>query len=334
MATALGALLGALCAATALGKLLRSAVETRAERAVTRMRPRLVQLVAGNEGEVLLHGRGADGRAVDRLATELLGKVRGEAHADLVAMLEDRGVLARARRRLRRGHGAGRARAAELLGAAHDRRSVPELLGLLRGRRRREIRSVAARALGRIGDPVAVPALLDALGHGVTPRTVAQAVLQIGLPAEERLRRELLSGGAPARALAARVLGLAGAVTAGQALARAIATDPDAEVRVSAAASAGRLGAPCAVDALLDALAPQRTRAERAAAAEALGRMSVTGAAEPLTRLVGEPDVAVAHAAACALARLGPDGRARLEALDDAGGLPAEHAREALRRAA
>jgi HEAT repeat protein len=338
VAVGLGALLFVAIAATAAGKLVRGAVEERARRAEARVRPGLIRLVVGAHDVLPAPGRRgerrADARAVERIATDLLTKLRGEAHDDVVSVLGERGILDQARRRLRRGGGAGRARAAELLGAAGDGRAVPELLALVREQRRREVRIAAARALGRIGDPVAVPGLLDGLDGRLPFRTVSQAILQIGAPAEPALRRELQSGTSPARALAARILGLSGSVTAGRELAHAIATDPDPEVRANAAASAGRLGVPCAIGPLVDALDAGRTRDERAASAEALGRMSATASSEALAPLVAEPDVRIAHAAACALASLGAAGRVYLEAFsrsDDAAG---QHAREALRRVA
>jgi HEAT repeat protein len=342
VAAGIGALLGAALGATAAGKLVRGVVDERARRAESRVRPGLIQFVLGRgDGPApadRLGTRRADAHAVERIATELLAKLRGEAYDDVVAVLDERGVLDRARRRIRGGGalrgGVRRARAAELLGAARDTRAVPDLLALVRTHRRREVRIVAARALGRIGDPVAVPGLLDGLAGRLPVRTVSQAILEIGAPAEPVLRRELQAGVAPARALAARILGLSGSVTAGRDLARAIATDPDPEVRASAAASAGRLGVPYAVDALVDALDSERSREERAASAEALGRMSATASSKALAPLVTEPDVRIAHAAACALAGLGAAGRAYLEAFSTGDDVAGQHAREALRRAA
>jgi HEAT repeat protein len=332
-AVALGLSLLALTALVCVGKLLRGAREARRRTAEARVRPLLIRLVSGAEDEVLPPTRGADGDAVEQIAAELLGKVRGETFERLVAVLDGRGVLERAHRELGRGTGATRARAAELLGAARHRAAVPDLAALVRSGRRRTVRTVAVRALGRIGDPDAIPAILGALERSVPSRTVAQAVLEIGPAAEPALRRELQSGDAAVRALAAHVLGLSGSVGSGRALADAITTDPDPRVRVIAAESAGRLGVPYAIDALVAALGDDRTRDERAASAEALGRMSAADATSVLAPLVAEPDVRVAHAAACALAGLGAAGRAYLDAFSREDGAPAEHAREALRRA-
>jgi HEAT repeat protein len=181
---------------------------------------------------------------------------------------------------------------------------------------------------------LALPTLLAGLEDGLPFRTVAQAVLDIGAAAESLLRRELASCPAPARALAAHVLGLSGAVGAGRDLAVAIAADPDRGVRARAAASAGRLGVPCAVDALVDALDGERSGEERAASAEALGRMSAVTSSGALAPLVGESDVRVARAAACALASMGAAGRVYLEAFSHEDGTAGEHAREALGRVA
>jgi HEAT repeat protein len=343
VAAGIGALLAGALGATAVGKLVRGVADERSRRAEARVRPGLIRLVLGAGDDRLTPDRsvtrGADARAVERIATDLLAKLRGEAYDDVVAVLDQRGVLARARRQLRDGRtrwgsGARRARAAELLGAARDTQAVPDLLAVARTHRRREVRIDAARALGRIGDPVAVPGLLDGLDGRLPVRTVSQAILQIGAPAEPILRRELQSGTAPARALAARILGLSGSVSAGRDLAHAIATDPHPDVRASAAASAGLLGLPYAVDALVDALGAVRSRGERAASAEALGHMSATASSEALAPLVAEPDPRIAHAAACALAGLGAAGRAYLEAFSTGDDVAAQHAREALRRAA
>jgi HEAT repeat protein len=319
------------CAAIALSKLLRGLADARARRAEGQVRPRLIRLVAGDEAEDLAT-HGAEARAVDRLASDLLRKVRGEAHESLVAVLTRRGRIERARRGLRdRGVGT-RARAAELLGAARDGHSGPLLVGVLTRDRDRRVRIVAARALGRVGGAEAVSPLFTGLADGLPAGTVAHAILQIGSPAEAALRGELVDGSPAGRALAAQLLGLLGAVGSVDALAGALAVDPVPSVRVDAAVALGRIGAAPGVVALVDALAADRTPDERVAAAEALGRMSATDAAGALAPLVTEADVRLARAAARSLAGLGENGRSRLASLARGADVAAEHSREALAR--
>src|SRR4029077_1214476 len=78
----------------------------------------LIQAIADNhiEPELLL-ARGSRGRALERIAIELLSKTRGEAHELLTKLLDERGFTTRT---LRQASGRGRARralAAERLGA-------------------------------------------------------------------------------------------------------------------------------------------------------------------------------------------------------------------------
>ena len=75
--------LAGLAAITAVRKLGRGITDRRARDADARMRPALIHLVADPDGAPSLPtSRGRDASAVDRLSTELLGKVRGEAHDD------------------------------------------------------------------------------------------------------------------------------------------------------------------------------------------------------------------------------------------------------------
>ena len=192
------------------------------------------------------------------------------------------------------------------------------------------MRIVAARALGRIGDPAAVAPLLASLDGEIPAGTVAHAILQVGPPAEPALQAELTGGSESGRAVAAELLGLLGSVGSVAELTHTLVEDPAPRARTLAATAIGRIGSPAGIEGLLDALGSDRTGPERAAAAEALGRMTATVAVRHLVPLVDEPVVPVARAAAGALADLGSEGRRELEVLAAGGGVVATHAREAL----
>jgi HEAT repeat protein len=328
---AMAGVLAGLATITAVRKLGRGITERRARDADARMRPALIQLVADPDGAPSFPTpRGRDAHAVERLSTELLGKVRGEAHATLSTLLRERGVIERACDRLHGRGAVGRARAVELLGAARAADAVPEVVRLLAHDRNPAVRIVAARALGRIGDPVAVAPLLASLAGGVPAGTVAHSILQVGPPAEPALREQLTGGAEAGRAVAAELLGLLGSVASVADLTRTLTEDPEPRARALAATAIGRIGSPAGIGGLLGALGPDRTAAERAAAAEALGRMTATVAVDRLVPMVDEPLAPVARAAAGALAELGSEGRRELESLAGLGGVAAAHAGEAL----
>ena len=84
----------------------------------------------------------------------MLAKLRGGPVTRMVALLEAHGDVERARGRLTARSSVRRARAANLLGLARDEHSVQALIALL-GDPAADVRLVAVRALGRIGDPAA-----------------------------------------------------------------------------------------------------------------------------------------------------------------------------------
>src|SRR5436305_8403681 len=164
---------------TAAHKTLRAARDRRRARIEAIVRPSLLALLAedGPDPAALrLSGRGA-GDSLEELATALLTKLRGEDRRVLERLLAAHGVLERARRRARRPGPVGRARAAELLGASGYDEARPELQ-LLLSDREPSVRATAARALGKLGDPAAVPALPASLE---SRRSVPAGVVTMGL---------------------------------------------------------------------------------------------------------------------------------------------------------
>lgn len=297
------------------------------------LRPLLVRLVAEEDGDLPKVPRRRSA-ALEVLAVDLLGKVRGEARTALLRLLEDGGALAQATRRLRRPGPVGRAAAAELLGRAGSGEHVAALVERL-GDRDPEVRIVACRALGRIGAPSAIARLLDALDsrRPVPAGIVGTALLGIG-PAGTAPLRHALQGGeasASARALAVEVLGLHGALEAAGVLAARLGDrEEETEVRIRAARALGRIGSPRSIGVLALALGPDEPTGLRAVSARALGEIGGDDAAVMLTPLLDDPVHVVAANATGALPRCGPLGRTLLLGRAGGAGPGAAYAREAL----
>ncbi|WP_332248742.1 HEAT repeat domain-containing protein, partial [Cellulomonas bogoriensis] len=165
-----------------LGRGVRAVRERSRRRLAAPARPVLMRVVAGEgDDRDLAWLAGLDARhwsAVEPVAAGLLGKVSGEAHGNLVGLLQRRGTLKRAARDCGSRSAVRRARGADLLGAARRREDGASLVPLLRDRDH-DVRQVAARALGRIGDASAADAVLAAVhdAGGVLTRTATGALL-------------------------------------------------------------------------------------------------------------------------------------------------------------
>jgi HEAT repeat protein len=285
-------------------------------------------------------------KAAEPGAIGLLGKLRGEAHLALASVFLRRGIARSALRDLRSRNRIRRARAAQLLGDLELREAVPEL-GRLLTDRDAEVRVVAVRALGRIGDPAAAWRLIASLDQPdpVSSLLVSHALVQLGPDAELTLSAALDHPQARVRAVCLDALGLLGAAGSVGRVARVLREDNVLDVRVAAAANLGRLGTGSAIEPLVNVLTVARPAALRAAAARALGELGAPSAVPALVALLGDQEYRVAHEAANALRRLGRDGpdalrsvleseTAELAATGQGGHLrpssAARHAREAL----
>lgn len=319
----------------------RSAAERRRLRIVEPIRPLLITVAASDEPDPELLGRlarlsGQRWKAAEPTLVALQGKVRGDARLALVALLDARGTLRRARRRTRRFGAVGRAQAAEVLGSTGGSLGTSDLVRLLRDRDP-EVRRVAARAIGRIGAASAAGDLLRVVAakRDVPTSVVAQALLRIGTPAQLALIAATRSPEDLVRAVAIEILGLTRAVSAGARIRACLEADESTEVRVRAARALGRLGLPSALTPLLEATRRSRPVALRTVATGALGELGDPRAVERLTRLLSDPPHRVASTAARSLMRIVPDGVRALQAVADAE--PecscARHARDALSRA-
>ncbi|HEY7274017.1 MAG TPA: HEAT repeat domain-containing protein [Actinoplanes sp.] len=252
-------------------------------------------------------------RAAEPGALGLLGKLRGEAHLALVSVFLRRGAARAALRDLRSRSRVRRARAAQVLGDLELRQAVPELCRLLTDRYA-EVRIVAVRALGRIGDPAAAWRLIASLDQAepVPSLLATHTLVQLGPETEVTLIAALDHPQARVRAVCLDALGLLGAAGSVQRVARLLREERVLDVRVAAAVNLGRLGTRSAAEPLIDAVDPARPAVLRAAAARALGDLGAPTAVPALMRLLGDDEFRVAHEAAHALRRLG---RAGLDAL-------------------
>jgi len=301
------------------------------------LRPHVLALVAADTPDPAVMARltaldEAGWRALEPTFVSFLGKLRGGARDALVDLLVARGVVARAERDACRRGAVRRCRAAYLLGALRHRESVPTLLRLVYDRDA-EVRRVAARALGQVGDARGCRPLLRALvGRRRVPASeAAGALLLLERTADvELVAAATESRDAFARAVVAEVLGLRGAVAASGALVALLDGDPSDEVRIRAAGALGRLGAPGALHPLRRALRASDPSL-RATAARALGDLGAHEAVPDLATALGDPVTQVAGNAAAALAGLGERGREALRQASEHAPSPArDHACEAL----
>jgi HEAT repeat protein len=254
-------------------------------------------------------------RAAEPGAQAMLGKLRGEAHLALVSVFLQRGVARRALADLHARSRVSRARAAQVLGDLELREAVPELCRLLADRHD-EVRVVAVRALGRIGDPAAAWRIIAGLdGTDPVPSLLAtHTLVQLGADAEVTLSAALDHPQARVRAVCLDALGLLGATGSLHRIARLLREDDCLDVRVAAATNLGKLGTRGAVEPLTVALSPAQPVVLRAAAARALGELGAPSAVPTLVELLEDDEFQVAHEAAHALRRLGRPGTEALVA--------------------
>lgn len=252
--------------------------QKRAERSI---RPLLLEAIAESRVDPrLLGARRARGRGVERVAIHYLAKTRGEARDVLEGLLTQRGVTARAIRQTGQMGPHRRARAAEVLGviASDEARVCLERLGRLDPQL--EVRTVAARALGKFDTGDAAASLLGLLYYAtpVPEGVVAAGLVELGpqaIPALRDVLRFERRGSLTQRAMAAEVLGLLDAAHAWRELV-AEAMGTDLESRISAVRALGRLGVPDAADAIAYCLRPAEPSALRSTAAHALGGVGAT----------------------------------------------------------
>ncbi|MCB9453737.1 MAG: HEAT repeat domain-containing protein [Anaerolineaceae bacterium] len=185
-----------------------------------------------------------------------------------------------------------------------DIRDIESLITALRAPDA-SVRCVAARALGKLGDPRAITHLITALADtDIRVRSFAAGALgELGdACAVEPLITALAGTNWFVRCVAAGALGKLGDPRAITHLITALA-EPNSDVRSAAADALGKLGDPRAIAPLITALADMNVDV-RSAAADALGKLG-DPALQPLLRAFGHGNAYVRNAAAKALGQLG-----------------------------
>ena len=303
-AAVLGAGAALFVAVLAVRRFQLARAETRSLEAEGQLRPLALGLIEGEaESAELL-----DERDAEILAT-LLGRyarqLSGTAREHVAAFFERRGHVDRELALLQSRRPWRRATAAYVLGDMGSETAIPALVAALKDERR-EVRSAAARSLGRLQAVAAVEPLVYALvGRGIPQAVVGQALLAIGPDALRSLRELEARAEAEVRAFAVELVGLLGDASDGSLLVERL-RDSSADVRAAAARALGRLGARAAAEQLRSALA-DRIPAVRVWAASALGVIGDRDAVEPLRAQAGEAHFEAARAAAQALARIDPE---------------------------
>lgn len=301
-------------------RLVREARFARRQALQARYRPMLDAALAGDDEVGTLpgtlptrhHGVAAE------LLLSTLRVVRGRQATRAAAIADTLQLTARWRRDLRARRWWLRSEAALALGLLRDRQSVRDLMALLDDEHD-QVRAATIDALGQIGDPLAVPALLERLRSPIRHERarVTQALRAFGARASDPLI-EYGQSYPGYRTVVAEVLSqIGGTTTAATLLDWTTAHDP--AVRAASWTALATTG----IDDRVFYHAVKALNADeppvRAAAARALARSGRADAAGYLAaRLDDEWEVAAQSARA--LARLGPVGRTALEAR--AAGLP------------
>lgn len=235
------------------------------------------------------------------------------AHGDVgraVAQLGSRSVIRRVR-------------AAHVLGLVRDPDHVPDLIPLLSDGSA-EVRLVAVRALGAIGDPAAAASVLAALSPvrgqvGVPASAAAEALVAMGSGTGQAVRAGLRSPDPVVRAVACLVAGRSTLVAAAVEMRELLDRDPDSEVRVTAAVALGLVGGPQDVETLSRHTTVDTPAPLRRTCAAALGDLGHPLAVEAVLPLLASRDRRLAEISAQSLIRLGPVGLTRLAEVPDAG---------------
>ncbi len=306
-----------LVAVTVTAKIRRSQRSRTLARLAAPQRQLVLEVASGEDDDDAaadaLAGLGPqEWRSIRPAVIAMLSKVRGAPAAQLVRVVAAHGEVDLARRRLHARSALHRARAAHLLGTVRDEQSVPRLLELLHDSAD-DVRLVACRSLGAIGDPRAAAPVLDAVPApgsrmGVPAWVAAEALLALGPDIEGALLRGLAHADARVREVAVTVVMHSTMPAAIDALREQVAGELQEDVQISMLDALGRLGEHEDVALLSGYTEPERPARVRRAATRALGDLGDPTAAPLLQALLADADRTLAAAAAEALTRVGPHG--------------------------
>ena len=231
----------------------------------------------------------------------------GEWKEKIIELYRLAGFAADRTRQLHSRSKSRRSDAARRLGRIGDPEAVPGLAGLLKDPKE-EVREAALFALARIGTREALEAMIDALdsGNRWSQEKVAEAMEEAGDESRHVLAGLLEDENPLHRAFAAEVMGGIGGDEEAARLVDALA-DEDIDVRARAADSLGRMMYRPARPVLLQGLEDPAWQV-RAQAAKALGKIGNTSDAPRLAESLRDGEFWVRSNAAAALREMGEAG--------------------------
>ncbi|GAA2745510.1 hypothetical protein GCM10009868_27260 [Terrabacter aerolatus] len=296
----------------------------RDEMLMSPLRSALITVASGEDddgaaAEQLTWATGVSRVVLDRNIVEMLGKIRGVPADQLVHVLEVHGAVDAAVEDLTSRSSVRRARAAQLLGLARAKDTVPLLVTAL-GDESVEVRNSAAYALGLIGDPAAAGPVLAAIGapeRGLPAATAAEALQSMGVGISEVLRDGMADDNARTRMVAAHLSAERSFTLGLPQLRRLLSDDPDLTVRETSATAIGRLGRGEDADTLVRHTADTEPLSLRRACVVALGELGDTRAVPALAEILDDSDPRLAELAATALLSMGAEGSAALAGHED-----------------
>ena len=307
----------------AIVKALRGRNSVRSKSLLAPYRSALIAMASGEDedghAKSLLYSLPAPTWALLRESVlAFLPKVRGSSADDLSDLMRFHGEIDRATSMVASRRAVRRAGGAYLLGLTRDRHHAPLLVPLLRDHDP-DVRLVAARALGVLGEPLAASAVLGALSvaHrgqiGLPAWVAAEALLAMGTEITATLKAGLSSPDAVVRNVCAMVAGHGTFASTVPQLRVLLDTDSEADVRASAAVALGQIGGAGDVASLARLTDVTETTVLRRIAATALGDLGVSESLDTLAGLLGDGDPRLARLAADSLVRIGPHGIGKLE---------------------
>ncbi|MEW6554815.1 MAG: HEAT repeat domain-containing protein [Actinomycetota bacterium] len=271
-----------------------------------------------------------DPGALEEVLLRMGDEGTGEWKGKIVELYRLAGFAADRTRQLHSRSKSRRGGAARRLGRIGDPDAVPALAELLRDPSE-EVREAALFALVRTGSREALQAMIDALDSGSrwSQEKVAEAMEEAGDESRRVLAGLLGSDNPMHRAFAAEVIGGIGGDEEAALLVDALA-DGEIDVRARAADSLGRMRHRPARPALLRCLQDPAWQV-RAQAAKALGKVGDASDAPSLAALLRDREFWVRNNAASALREMGDAGEAPLvEMLWDGDRFARETAAQAL----
>ncbi|MFN2450067.1 MAG: HEAT repeat domain-containing protein [Candidatus Baltobacteraceae bacterium] len=147
-------------------KIARDRREIRAGTVRTSVINDVVSLLEGDREDVVLPPpRHHDAVVALDAVLSVLEAIKGDSEAVLVTLLEQSGYIGTLAQRARSRDPVRRCASAMLLGAARSAQGAAVLFELLENDPAPEVRTIAAEALGSIGDPRSVPLIMKALAH-------------------------------------------------------------------------------------------------------------------------------------------------------------------------